>query len=102
MEYAISICDNLSNNFRILFNVQPQEIQDAEILLEWLKDATKHQDYNNRSIKKNILKFGPASLRKSEILNRALDVLYHDGWIYFFKGYKNTHYVTLTAYQRLV
>ncbi len=94
MEYAINICDNLSKNFLIFFNLQPQEIQDAESLLEWLNEATKNQYYYNRRIKKNdILKYGPASLRKSERLNKALDVLKHNGSIYYSLDRRTTYVV---------
>ncbi len=94
MEHAISICINLSNNFLILFNVQPQEIQDAESLLEWLNEATKNQYHYNRRIKKNdILKYGPPSLRKSERLNKAIDVLIHNGSIYYSLDRRTTYVV---------
>lgn len=93
MEYAISICNKLSNNFITFFDLQPQEIQDAEILLKWLWDYTKYQFHKN--IKKNdILKLGPSCVRKSDRLDKALDVLFHDGSIYSFKE-KRTTYVGL-------
>ena len=102
MEYAINCCDNLSKNFLVFFNVQPQEIQDAEKLLEWLNDTIKYQFHKSRSIKKNdILKYGPSFLRKSERLNKALEVLLHNGSIYFFQDMRRTTYVGLNLYQIL-
>lgn len=92
MEHAIYICKNLSNNFLVFFDMQPQEIQDAKILLEWLNESIRHQYYNHRSIMKNdILKYGPSSLRKSERLDKALNVLSHEGSIYLFKEKRTTY-----------
>ncbi len=95
MEYAISICDNLSNNFRILFKIKPQEIKDAEKLLPWMK---RHiEKYQLLSISKvDLLQCGPLELRKVARLDNALNVLIDEGSIYYRLSNRYVFYINNT------
>lgn len=81
MEYAIIICQSLSNNFVNLFNLQSQEMKDAINLNSWLNEQKKYIRIGEHIKKNDILQKGPSELRKSTRLDKALDILVSEGLI---------------------
>ena len=87
---AISIADWYLCSFVHLMskNTLPEEIMDANTLYSWL--GINYLQWTNGCIPKgHILKFGPNSLRSRERLNRALDILYAQGKVNYYKFKKS-------------
>lgn len=90
MYAAISIADWYLCSFVHLMskNTLPEEIMDANTLYSWL--GINYLQWTNGCIPKgHILKFGPNSLRSRERLNRALDILYSQGKVNYYKFKKS-------------
>lgn len=98
MVAAINFGNYFLNSFITLNceNSLPEELEDALVLENWLRE--NHFKANYGSISKNIiLKYGPSRIRKRERLNRALDSLSFKGVVSITK-IKRTTYVNYNGF----
>jgi hypothetical protein len=75
LDYAMRLCMHCSDCYLDIFDKPPQEMQDAQVLNEWLNTHARAKD--KRFILQNeIRQYGPSQLREKNRLNQALFALH--------------------------